>query len=130
MKVPGVLGAPKVPRVPKVLRVPVLRVPKELLRRVAAALIVLSGAGAGTPALAQQPPAAPYVGKPVVSIAIAVEGRPSTEPALIDALQIKLNHPLEMQDVRETMTHLSGASRTSRWRRRRRRPAASRSRSS
>jgi outer membrane protein assembly factor BamA len=73
---------------------------------VAAVLVVVAGAGAAAPALAQQPPAAPYVGKPVVSIAIAVEGRPSTEPALIDSLQIKLNQPLEMQDVRETMTHL------------------------
>jgi outer membrane protein insertion porin family len=62
-------------------------------------------AGAGTVA-AQQPPAAPYVGKPVVSIAIAVEGRPSTDPILLDAVQVKPDQPLAMQDVRETMTHL------------------------
>jgi outer membrane protein assembly factor BamA len=56
--------------------------------------------------LAQEPPATSYVGRQVVSIAIAVEGRPSTDPSLFDAVQVKLDRPLDMQDVRETMTHL------------------------
>jgi outer membrane protein assembly factor BamA len=72
--------------------------------RVPAVLIVLAGAAA--PVHAQAPPAAPYVGKAVVSIAIAIEGRPSTDPMLMGAVEIKPDQPLSMQDVRETMTHL------------------------
>lgn len=58
------------------------------------------------PVYAQAPPAAAYVGKPVVSIAIAVEGRPTSDPALMEAVQVKPGRPLAMADVRETMTHL------------------------
>jgi outer membrane protein insertion porin family len=77
-----------------------------VLTRLAVPLVLLAAVVA--PAAAQQPPppAAPYVGKSVVTIALAVEGRPSTDPALLETVQIKLNRPLDMQDVRETMTHL------------------------
>jgi outer membrane protein assembly complex protein YaeT len=57
-------------------------------------------------ASAQQAPAAPFVGRPVVSIALSIEGRPSTEPVLLEAVQTKVGQPLDMTDVRETMTHL------------------------
>ena len=73
--------------------------------RLAAALLPLIVTA--LPAFAgQAPPAAAYVGKPVVSIAIAVEGRPTADPALIEAVQVKQGQPLTMADVRETMTHL------------------------
>ena len=35
-----------------------------------------------------------------------IEGRPTTEPALVEALQTKVGAPLKMADVRETITHL------------------------
>ena len=55
---------------------------------------------------AQVPPSAAYVGKPVSSIAISIEGRPSTDASLLSAVQVKPHQPLNMNDVRETMTHL------------------------
>jgi outer membrane protein assembly factor BamA len=69
-------------------------------------LAVLGVLGGALPSDAQEPPAAPFVGKSIVSIAIAVEGRPSTDRSLAEAVEMKLNQPLAMQDVRETMTHL------------------------
>jgi len=54
----------------------------------------------------QAPPAATYVGRPVTSIALAIEGRRTTDPSLLGAVQIKTNRPLDMSEVRETMTHL------------------------
>jgi outer membrane protein insertion porin family len=83
----------KVLNVPTVLRGLVLRV---------LVLGVLSARSAS----AQPPPAAPYVGRPVASIAVTIEGRASVDPALLGAVQLKINQPLSMSDVRETMTHL------------------------
>ena len=57
-------------------------------------------------ALAQLPPAAAYVDRPVASIAIEIEGRASTDPGLNDAVQTRTAAPLKMADVRETITHL------------------------
>src|SRR5260221_12574863 len=57
-------------------------------------------------AAAQLPPAAAYVDRPVVSVAIDVEGRISTEPGLMEAVQTRTGAPLTMADVRETITHL------------------------
>jgi len=59
-----------------------------------------------TTKLFAQAPAAPYVDKPVASVAITVEGKPNTDAALKDPVQIKVGAPLKMSDVRETMTHL------------------------
>jgi outer membrane protein insertion porin family len=61
---------------------------------------------ASTPAAAQEPAAAAYVNRPVSSIAVIIEGRPSAEPALLSAVQSKQGAPLTMADVRETITHL------------------------
>jgi len=59
------------------------------------------------PAHAQQaPPGAAYVGKRVSSVSVTIEGRRETDPALLDAVQVKPDQPLNMTDVRETMTHL------------------------
>lgn len=41
-----------------------------------------------------------------MSIAITIEGRPSTDAVLLEGVQMKTGRPLQMADVRETMTHL------------------------
>jgi outer membrane protein assembly complex protein YaeT len=64
--------------------------------------LCLSAAGAA----AQQPPASPYVDLPVRTVSVTIDGRPSTEPALLEAVQTKVGAPLRMADVRETITHL------------------------
>jgi outer membrane protein insertion porin family len=71
-------------------------------------LAVLAVLAAGAlPAVARQaPPAGAYVGKNVVSIAIVIAGRPSSDAMLMSAVQMKRNQPLDMSEVRETMTHL------------------------
>jgi hypothetical protein len=93
----------KVLKVPTVLEVLVLKV---LVLKVLV-LGVLGVLGLGVRgAWAQQPPAAPYVGRTVASIAITIEGRPSTDPSLLTAVQMKTQQPLNVADVRETMTHL------------------------
>ena len=74
------------------------------MRCVAASLLLILHAAIASGQ--QAPPAAAYVGKPVVSIAIVVEGHPSTDPSLLEGVQVKTGRPLDMADVRETMTHL------------------------
>ncbi len=56
-------------------------------------------------AVAQQPAAA-YVDLPVRTVAVTIEGRPTTEPALLEAVQTKVGAPLRMTDVRATITHV------------------------
>jgi outer membrane protein insertion porin family len=53
-----------------------------------------------------QPAAAPFVGKPVASYVITIEGTPSDDAALKGAITTKVGAPLAMADVRETITHL------------------------
>jgi outer membrane protein insertion porin family len=69
-------------------------------------LVVVALLGVRAVQAQEAPPAAAYVGKPVTSIAVAIEGRPTTDPSLLSAVQVKANQPLNMADVRETMTHL------------------------
>jgi outer membrane protein insertion porin family len=76
------------------------------VREVLGVLGVLGVVSVRTVLAQQTPPAAPYVGKPVTSIAISIEGRHSTDAALLAAVQVKPNQPLSISDVRETMTHL------------------------
>ena len=52
-----------------------------------------------------QNPAARYVGKPVAEVAIVVEGRPTTDPALAELVQTKAGEPLSIFAVRETIAH-------------------------
>jgi outer membrane protein assembly factor BamA len=59
-----------------------------------------------TPAAAQLPPAAAYVDRPVATVTLEIEGRASTEPGLIEAVQTRTGAPLSMAHVRETITHL------------------------
>lgn len=53
-----------------------------------------------------QAPAAPFVGRPVGSYTLTIEGTPSEDPSLRGAIQTKIDAPLSMTDVRETITHL------------------------
>ena len=56
--------------------------------------------------VAQPPAAAGFVDRPVASVVLAIEGRNSTDPGLLDAVQTRVGAPLTMADVRETITHL------------------------
>ena len=47
-----------------------------------------------------------YLGRPVASVRLTVEGRISTEPALLQLVETRVGQPLRMADVRETLTHL------------------------
>lgn len=73
---------------------------------VARGLILLSLC-AGS-AAAQPPPAAAFVGRPVASLMLSIEGQPTEDPSLKDAVQTKVGAPLSMSDVRETIAHLYG----------------------
>jgi outer membrane protein insertion porin family len=77
----------------KVLSVPVL---------VALVGLCLGAASAA----AQPPPAAAYVDLPVRTVSVTIEGRPTTDPALLEAVQTKAGAPLKISDVRATITHL------------------------
>jgi outer membrane protein insertion porin family len=57
-------------------------------------------------AAAQPPSAAAFVGRPLDSVTLSVEGQPSDDASLKEAIQTKAGRPLSMIDVRETITHL------------------------
>ena len=63
------------------------------------------------PVRAQEPPAAAYVDKPVSSITILIEDRPSTDPSLLELLDTKVGAPLSIAAVRETIAHYYGLGR-------------------
>lgn len=52
-----------------------------------------------------QSPAAKYVGRPVTSVEIVIEGRPATDAALAELIQTPAGKPLSMTAVRETIAH-------------------------
>ena len=60
---------------------------------------------------AQEPAAAAYVGKPVASVAILIEDRPSTDPSLVELLDTRVGAPLNMAEVRESIAHFYGLGR-------------------
>ncbi len=74
--------------------------------RVLIALLVSAAA-----ARAQEPAAAKYVGRPISEVTIAVEGKPTTEAALVDLLETRAGRPLSMADVRETIAHFQSLGR-------------------
>jgi outer membrane protein assembly factor BamA len=47
-----------------------------------------------------------YLGKPIGSVRVVVEGRDSTDPALIQVIETVVDTPLSMLQVRESITHL------------------------
>lgn len=80
-------------------------------RAAAALALALAAAGALPSAAAAQQPApapaaAPFVGRPVASVVLQVEGHPTTDPVLIDLVSTPAGQPLSMEAVRETLAHL------------------------
>jgi len=49
---------------------------------------------------------ADYLGKPVASVRLVLDGRDTAEPALVQVVETRLGAPLSMLDVRETIAHL------------------------
>ncbi|PYR29134.1 MAG: hypothetical protein DMF92_12565 [Acidobacteria bacterium] len=47
-----------------------------------------------------------YLGKPVATVRLVVEGHDTTEPALTQMVETQVGRPLSMADVRESITHL------------------------
>jgi outer membrane protein assembly factor BamA len=78
------------------------------LSRVSAVVLALVLYGPGTPsaALAQESAAARYVDRQITAVSVVIEGRTSTDPGLLDAVQTRIGAPLKMADVRESITHL------------------------
>ena len=72
-----------------------------LFRALATAVLALS---AGTAFAQTVMPS--FAGKPIADVRMAIEGRPTTEPALVDLVETQPGRPLSLPDVRETITHL------------------------
>ena len=49
---------------------------------------------------------ADYLGKPVTSVRLVLDGRDTTEPALVQVVETRLGDPLSMLAVRESVAHL------------------------
>jgi outer membrane protein insertion porin family len=81
----------------------VLKVPVVLVPVVLAVLMVPRPASAAPQTTTA---AAAYVGQNVRSVAVTIEGRPTSEEALLGGLQTAVGQPLSMSDIRETITHL------------------------
>jgi len=47
-----------------------------------------------------------YIGKPVGSVRLVLEGRDTTDPSLTQVIETPINQPLSMVQVRESITHL------------------------
>ena len=47
-----------------------------------------------------------YLGKPVGSVRLLIEGRPSVDPVLTRVVETLAGRPLSMSEVRQTVTHL------------------------
>jgi outer membrane protein assembly complex protein YaeT len=60
---------------------------------------------------AVQPPAAAYIGKPIVEVRILSEGRPIEDPAAAALIETRPGQPLSMLAVRGSITHLFGLGR-------------------
>lgn len=68
--------------------------------------VLIVAAGASIPLSAQQPVAAQYAGRTIHAVTLSIEGRPSTDRTLLDAVATEPGAPLEMTDVRESIVHL------------------------
>lgn len=47
-----------------------------------------------------------YLGKPIASVRLVLDGRDTTEPALVQVVETRAGTPLSMLEVRESVTHL------------------------
>lgn len=82
-----------------------LRLPAGLrVLMVLAALLVPRVAAAGQAPITV--PATSYVGENVNRVEVTIEGRPTSDAALLGGIQTAVGRPLAMADVRETITHL------------------------
>src|SRR5205823_55395 len=52
-----------------------------------------------------------YLGQPIVSIRLVLDGRDTVEPALTRVVDVHAGRPLSMRDIRETVLHLFALSR-------------------
>src|SRR4051812_35488052 len=52
-----------------------------------------------------------YLGRPVASIRLVLDGRDTTEQALTRVVEVHVGEPLSMRDVRESVLHLFAMSR-------------------
>jgi outer membrane protein assembly complex protein YaeT len=73
------------------------------VRRAAATLCALAVAGSATPLRAAVDD---HLGQPIVSVRFLVEGRETTDVALIEVVETGIGRPLSMADVRESIRHL------------------------
>jgi outer membrane protein insertion porin family len=64
------------------------------------ALSVLCGSAAARASVAD------YLGQPVASVRLMLDGRDTTEPALVQIVETRAGNPLSMLEVRESITHL------------------------
>lgn len=74
-------------------------------------LLAVSVALCGRPAPLGAQDVATYVGKPVASVRMQLEGRELQDRSLLDLVDTRVGQPLRMADVRETMVHLHGLGR-------------------
>jgi outer membrane protein assembly complex protein YaeT len=75
------------------------------MRRFAASMLVLFSIAAAR-AIAQPSPADPFVGRPIASLRLEVEGRATEDRVLLDLVETRVGAPLSMEEVRETLSHL------------------------
>ena len=47
-----------------------------------------------------------YIGKPIASVDLTVEGRPTTDAAVLSVLETRVGQPLSVAAVRESIAHL------------------------
>jgi outer membrane protein insertion porin family len=47
-----------------------------------------------------------YIGKPIASVALLIEGRETSDPLLTQVVETRVGEPLSMAQVRESVTHL------------------------
>ncbi len=80
--------------------------PLFVIRALVSTALVLVSAASASAAAGQQPTAAAYVDHPIAGVTITIEGRPTTDPTLLDAILTRGGAPLRMADIRESITHL------------------------
>jgi outer membrane protein insertion porin family len=71
-----------------------------------AVLAALHPPSAGAQAVTGGDPIASYIGVPVTSMTVTIEAVPTTEPALLDLLVVRVGTPLAPRDVRDSIAHL------------------------
>ena len=69
-------------------------------------LLLLQTGAAPEPQTVRQPTAAAYAGDRVASVSLLIEGKPTTDPALVNVITTPVGAPLSLAAVRETITHL------------------------